>query len=97
MMVLTTTALSITAATQSKLSSRCTTCLYKPIVIAAGIFYSAGINNLEDQGGADISLCHSLNGALRQNHWQVESRAVHYFPQLSFNPTAKLNTGFPAA
>ncbi len=71
--------------------------LVQPVMKATSFFDGSAVNNFQNLFKVNLSFRHSLNGVLRQYNLQIKTGAVHHFPQLSFNPTAKLNTSFPAA
>ena len=65
----------------------------EPIVAAARVFQRARVNDFHNDCFANASLLHARFGMLGENDGRVKALAMHHFPQLSFNPTAKLNTG----
>ena len=67
--------------------------LVEPIMKTACFFERAAFDDFQNQCGFNIPFSHSQAGMFSQYHGQIEALAVHYFPQLSFNPTARLNTG----
>ena len=67
--------------------------IVQPIMKTACFFERAAFDDFQNPCGFNIPFCHSLEGMFSQHHGQIEALAVHYFPQLSFNPIAKLNTG----
>ena len=67
--------------------------LVEPVMKTARFFERAAFDDFQNQRCFNIPFCHSQAGMFSQHNGQVEALAVHYFPQESFNPTAKLNTG----
>lgn len=71
--------------------------LVQPVMQAACFFKGSAVDNFQYLVEADAAFNHPLTCVFRQYDLQIKAGAVHHFPHPSFNPTAKLNTSFPAA